>query len=237
MFKLCDSDRRAFGFCAAVILAVCASSVGAGVGVSSSKDPQTTLLQDVQSVLAQDVPVGIVLGDGDGFDMTLSTAGAPASTSGPARLIQGFSARWGKLFEITNTKRGLDAVSRRSGACRVALSRVVPEHAFVGSPHEILSTLMTDLSPELRRLPPPGIVSGGGNDETLEKGSAVLSQTLTVVTGAGPLRDALDRAVNAGSQLGWYALEHCDANGRCSCRIGLVTPTTVVHTTYDASPR
>jgi hypothetical protein len=208
-----------------------AQPVGAGSPV------QATLLSDVQALLDNDIPVGVTLGQGDTFDMSIPfKAGRLGDAVTPTRasLMNAFSQRWGRVFAVLDSPRVVNATSAHSAVCGPALERNVKSQVFFAAPFEILASVMSDLDPSLKRLPPPGIVSGGGDLSDSMRGGDVLTLPVSVDTPEGPLRLTLNELVGARSMLGWFASERCDAAGRCGCYLGLVTPTAVLHASYDA---
>jgi hypothetical protein len=205
--------------------------------VAAGPSVQATLLSDVQTLLDNDIPVGVTLGQGDTFDVSIPpTAGrlGDVATRTRASLMNAFGQRWGRWFTVVDSPRVINVTSARSAVCGAALERNVKGHVFLAAPFEILNSVMSDLDPSLKRLPPPGIVSGGGDLSDSVRGGDVLTLPISVATPEGPLQVTLNELVGARSMLGWFASERCDPAGRCGCYIGLVTPTAVLHASYDA---
>jgi hypothetical protein len=188
---------------------------------------------DVQELLAQDVHVSTVLGEGDSFDMSVNDRTGQAGQD-RADLVMVFTQRWARLFQMSTSGPVVKATSIRSRVCVTAIARRVPHHAFHDAPFKILFYLASDIDPALRGLPPPGLVSGGGTPASPEYIDP-LTQPVNIVTSDGTLEASLDELVWAVPTLGWYASEQCDQTGRCGCHVGLMTPTTVLHPGYDAS--
>jgi hypothetical protein len=188
---------------------------------------------DVQELLAQDVHVSTVLGEGDSFDMSVNDRTGEARQD-RADLVIAFTRRWGRLFQMSTSGTIVRATSIRSRVCGTAIARSVPHHAFHDAPFKILFDLASDIDPALRRLPPPGLVGGGG-PQAPPWYIDPLTQPVSLVTSDGTLEASLNELVGAVPTLGWYAAEQCDQTGRCGCYVGLMTPTTVLQPGYDAS--
>jgi hypothetical protein len=188
---------------------------------------------DVQELLAQDVHVSTILGEGDSFDMLVNDRTGQVKQD-RAALVGAFTQRWGRLFQMSTSGAILKATSVRSRVCGTAIARNVLHHAFQDAPFTILFNLASDIDPTLRELPPPGLVGGGG-----PKASPgyidPLTQPVSIVTGGDTLEASLNGLVAAAPTLGWYASEQCDQTGRCGCYVGLITPTAVLQPGYDAN--
>jgi hypothetical protein len=64
-----------------------------------------------------------------------------------------------------------------------------------------------------------------------------LTQTVEVTTENGePLLEALESLTRNAPKVGWMAKDRCDGTGDpCHCDLGLITPTAIAHTDYDAA--
>jgi hypothetical protein len=197
------------------------------------------LLRDVQTLVAKGIPLGIVLGQGDTLDMEVleKTTQTSRSLPSPTRelLLAGFGQQWGELFRITDASQSVNAVSVRSAVCSASLERDVKGASLQGTPVELLFSIVLEIDPTLQQLPPPGIVSGGGEPGALDPDAQALRTPLSVVIPKGSLKGALNQLVSTAHNIGWFAGERCDAMNRCGCYLGLITPTSVLYTSYDAA--
>jgi hypothetical protein len=199
------------------MLAVCA-------GVALPAAP-VTLRSDVQTMLRADIHVSVVLGPGETFDTTVE--GPPEGTQDS---IEAFGLRWGKVLEVSTEGRRASMRSTAAPLCDSGLLRRIAINAD-GTPPELLFAIAkaAGADPSLAALPPPGLVSGGGDPPASPE---LTAKRITLTGKAVPIARALDLVTESTSGLGWWAAESCSA-GTCACRIGLITPDSVVTTSYD----
>jgi hypothetical protein len=205
---------------------------------TESKSSHYTLVSSLQSLLRVGVPVGVQLGMADRLE---ETAAGPAKildeVPTKASEVANFSATWQPRFGMRETRdQGLVVVSPKSVRCTQALARPMKSTALRGTPVEVLFGIAVVLDPSLERLPPPGIVSGGGDGggtSTME----ALTQRIELSTQEGEsLLDALNRVAASARGIGWIAQDRCDSGtGQCSCPLSLLTTTAVAYTSYDAA--
>jgi hypothetical protein len=196
------------------------------------------VLGEIQGVLREGVPVGLVLGLSDRIDVPPSSASSlpPPDIADPREpvALQMFRAHWGSAYSITQANDVVTVTSPRINLCQVGLARTVLPHTYSGAPFEILFQIASTFDESLRKLPPPGMVHGGGAAMT-EDARESLTRQITITLDAGSLQQSLSRLVSSAPGLGWLAWEKCDASGKCGCYISLVTATSVLWTSYDAS--
>jgi len=206
------------------------------LATSQSRRAQHQLLADLQSLLLLGVPLGIQLGSADALEATV-TAAVDEEELSKAVAVANFRARWQQLYLIHDTEGGgVAVVSPRSVRCKEALSRPLRENVFRGSPIEVLFGIAATFDPSLRTLPPPGLVSGGGDGGGAAAVEA-LTQTIEVLTKNGEaLLEALASLTSSAPKVGWMAKDRCGGTGGpCHCDLGLITPTSIAETGYDAA--
>lgn len=200
------------------MLAVC-------VGIALPAAP-VTLRSDVQTMLRADIHVSVVLGPDETFETTVE-----GPREGSQDSIEAFGLRWGKVLEVSTEGRRVSMRSTTAPLCDAGLLRRIAINAD-GTPPELLFAIAkaAGADPNLAALPPPGLVSGGGDPPASQP--YLTAKRITLTGKAVPIARALDLSTESTSGLGWWAAESCSA-GTCACRIGLITPDSVVTTSYD----
>lgn len=204
---------------------------------AASQGDAPPLADECRALLQRGLSVGVVLADVSQLHMVppVQTPPADLEEQDDATFIEGMGRRWGALFEVTESRRGVDVVSRDATRCREALARAVAAGSFDGTPIEILFQLAARLDPSLEGLPPPGVVAAGPPGAMELLGTDVLMQPLSVDTREGSLSEALTEIVLAAPALGWFVAERCGAGAECRCELGLLTPNAIAFPGYDAS--
>jgi hypothetical protein len=232
---------------AVALLFVVACSDVAGAQVRADAAGNVRLLPELQSLITAGIPVGLVLANGEPLDIPVPLRGdeSQKTEEAPVRglMVGAFTKRWDRVFTVADSGRAVSVISPRANRCRAGLQRKVPAGTYNGRPYEILFSIAKAFDSSLESLPPPGILSSrvsSGSAEALASGdqpktSARLLTEISLITEQGTLRAALDELAVA-SALGWFAREVCDEqSGKCACQLGLLTPTSVSLTSYDAT--
>lgn len=195
------------------------------------------VLSEVQVLLREGVPIALVLGLNDRVEAPPpSGPAAPqnhVAVPGESAALGEFRLRWAAAYTITQTNDVLTVASQRTPLCRAGLARTVLPQAYSGTPLEILFGIASAFDESLRKLPPPGMVHGGGAGMT-EEARDTIARPISISVEGGSLQHALNLFVTSAPGLGWLAWERCDA-GKCGCYLSLVTGTSVLWTSYDAS--
>jgi hypothetical protein len=228
-------------------LAVCITLVTGAVGAQSgAREPPGTVrkqafrpgvLYELQGVLREGIAVGVVLGVSDSADAP--PPGTPTATSnlafGQTSALEALKQRWATVYRIDHAGHVVTVTSPRAQLCTAGLSRLIPAQSFSGSLLEILFGVASTFDESLRQLPPPGIVRGGGTNGMSAEASDSITRPIILTFQGGNLQDALNRLVTTAPNLGWVAREACDELGTCRCYLSLLTETSVLQTSYDAS--
>jgi hypothetical protein len=193
------------------------------------------LLPEMQTLIQARIPVGVVLGEAESFEtvVPLRTEGVQPDVPDRAALLSRLGKRWGDVFTVSDTGTTVTVSSPRAHHCRAGLTRLIKADTFDGTPLEVLFALSASFDADLKRLPPPGLVSGGGRPDSSP--SDALTRSVHLVVEEGTLQSALN-GLAAAAGAGWFAADRCDGiTGRCQCQLGLLTSTSVVHSGYDAA--
>lgn len=238
--RMCRSaDNRGIWLAVCFVGASAATGAQSGsttVGAVRQQAWPPGVLTEVQRVIREGVPVGLVLGLSDRPEAPPPSGSSPpdvAEPVGPAALDT-FRQRWAASYTITQTNDVVMVTSPRMRLCRAGLARAIPPQTFSGAPLEILFGIASTFDDSLRKLPPPGIVHGGGAARTEEANDSI-TRAITLRLEAGSLEQALNRLVTSAPGLGWLAWERCGVTGECGCYLSLVTETSVLWTSYNAS--
>ena len=236
MCRLLGRRRMAKALGALTALSVFALGVGGGrANPAVEEGGHVRLLPEMQALIQAGIPIGVVLGEAESFETIVPrrSEGVQGAAADRAARLSTLGKRWGDVFTVADTGKSITVISPRAYHCRAGLARPVKADTYDGTPLEVLFALSASFDANLKRLPPPGLVSGGGGRHPSTSES--LTQSVHLVVEEGTLKSALNElAVAAGA--GWFAADRCDGvSGRCQCQLGLLTSTSVVQSGYHAA--
>jgi hypothetical protein len=241
---MCRSvDSRRFGLAACVVAAGIAASAQSGgtqsPGVVRKQALRPGVLSELQAVVREGVPVGLVLAPSDRVDAPPpgGFAQVPYEFSEPGKpaALETFKQRWATAYTIAQSNGVFTVTSPRARLCNAGLARPIEPQAFSGAPFEILFEIARTFDESLRQAPPPGIVHGGGTRGMTEESLDSVTRPIILRLEGGSLQRTLSGLVTSAPRLGWVARETCDDTGKCRCYLALLTETSVLQTSYDAA--
>jgi len=198
---------------------------------------EVRLLADLQALVRQNISVGAVLAEGEAFDAAVLLV--PEDTKEGAvveraLVVSGFIKRWNGPFSVSESRSSVNLVSMKAARCRAGLNRKLARRVYNGSPYEILFLVAASFDSALRSQRPPGLLSSGPGSEGASAERLTAPVEVSVSEGDS-LQDVLNTLAER-SGLGWFARENCGSRvGGCTCQLGLITPSSLTWTGYDAA--
>ena len=126
------------------------------------------------------------------------------------------------------------AVLEASALCDASLRQHVDAESISGNAIEVMFAIAKGVDPRLASMAPPGLLQGGGGGPVAS--DLLLERRVGLSGGRITIASALDQLVDRVGGVGWWVAERCEPAGPCACRLGLVTASSTVFSSYSISP-
>jgi hypothetical protein len=216
----------------AALLAVVLLCAAAAARAQSPR-PDGTLQAELKSLVRDGVRFGAVLGPQATFHSLTPEPEATLDTPDSGERLRRLAVRWRGLLHVTEGAAA--RISSTADVCRAGLAQRFDADAIGGNAIEVMFAIAKAIDPALARLPPPGLLAGGGANPGAS--TTLLDRRAWLAGGTLTVEAVLDQFVTRVDGLAWWVAEHCPAPDRCSCQMGMITAESVVFSSYDIAPR
>jgi hypothetical protein len=233
----CARIIRTTATCAALVLCGSFVSVGEWRGAAiaetfSADGADAYLVSDLQTLVRDGVRVAAILGPQTSLHATAPQLVAAAGLRDRRSRLAWMAARWAGVLTVAD-RAVARVVSPTATLCEASLAQTIDTAGIGGHAVQVMFGIAKAIDPSLAALPPPGLLHGGPVSPSPYK---VERDAVQLAGGRMTVDAALDQFVTRLDGWGWWVEERCTPEGRCSCRVSMLTADSLLSPVYDISP-